>query len=123
MKTDLPILKINLFRGDDEAILIEAIDETGKKADFNGFTIDMDCFDAQSGEFLFTLSTKTGEISYKTGEIIIEVPHSYTKHAEWICAVSDIQLTDPKGKIKTIAFAEFYLEGDITGNQEDKHNG
>lgn len=110
----LPQLKIHLYKGDDETAIIEVIDERGKRAEFDGYQVDVDCYDMATGDFIWRLSTVTGEIITKTGEIMLQIPHKYTADAEWEKAVFDLQLTDPNGKIKTIAQGVMTLEGDIT---------
>lgn len=111
---DLPKLKINLYKGDDENVIIEVIDERGKRAEFNGYRVDSDCYDMETGELIWHLSTETGEIITRKGEIMLQIPHHYTENADWERLVFDLQLTDPEGKIKTIAKGEMHLEADIT---------
>lgn len=110
----LPQLEIFLYQGDDETAIIEVIDERGKYADFNGYRIDADCYDMATSELIWHLSTTTGEIVTRKGEIMLQIPHKYTADAEWEKLAFDLQLTDPNGKIKTIAQGVFSLENDIT---------
>lgn len=110
----LPQLNISLYQGDDETAIIEVIDERGKYADFNGYRIDADCYDVITDELVWHLSSKTGEITTAKGRIFIHIPHHYTEKAEWEKLAFDLQLTDPNGKIKTIAQGVFSLENDIT---------
>lgn len=110
----LPQLNISLYQGDDETAIIEVIDERGKKAEFAGYRVDADCYDVATGDLIWHLSTETEEIRTQTGEIWLQIPHRYTENAKWEKLAFDLQLTDPNGKIKTIAQGTFCLEGDIT---------
>lgn len=111
----LDYLKIPLYRGDDETIEIQVLDEGGRKVNFKGYTVQADCYNVATGELVWQLSNKTGEFVPSLGEIAITIPHHYTMGATWEELAFDLQLTDPQGKVKTIARGCFTLTPDITG--------
>lgn len=108
-------LEIPLYRGDDHTFEIEVLDERGKKANLQGYLIKADCYDVSTGELIWELSSEA-EIRHKIGAMFVEIPSHYTKGAEWHTLAFDLELTDPQGKIATIAQGSFVLEKDITGN-------
>lgn len=71
-------------------VIIEVIDEWGKYVDFNGYCIDVDCYDVIIDEFVWYFLSKIGEIIMVKGRIFIYILYYYIEKVDWEKLVFDL---------------------------------
>lgn len=107
--------KFKFFRGDDVSYRLFFRQTNGEPVNLEGIRLDLHAIVEGSTEPQIELSTQNGSISINTeGEVLINFAHTDTQDAEWDIANYDLQLTDIKGKRKTVLYGTIQLIPDQT---------
>ncbi|MDY2947334.1 MAG: hypothetical protein SOS93_05835 [Mannheimia varigena] len=107
--------KFKFFRGDDVSYRLLFRLPNGEAVNLDGIRLDLHAMVEGKTEPQIELSTQNGGVSINTeGEVLINFSHADTQDVDWEIANYDLQLTDTKGKRKTVLYGTIQLIPDQT---------